>query len=288
MRRLFVLACGILAIATFVLAGLPGVIALDWHGTHLYVLSPMSVSMYDATGRTRLTTTQLPRGFAAAGIVTRKLGDHEHVFVSGFYGREGMVYDYETITADQPDRYSTPDQAAGVDFGKRNGRPGLFVASAVTNSIYFMDLDLRGTAKPVAYVPAAAAIGPIIFDPLRNHLIVGDTGRSAIFDIDVATGKYRSILASKIARPASFAFDETFSTLYVADSRAGRIHVLRADPSGSWVVRDSISVDSRGISSLALGPRNTLFVGDTSARVYQLSLATRTRSLLFQLFQYHQ
>ena len=111
-----------------------------------------------------------------------------------------------------------------------------------------------------------------MFDQNRNRLIVGDTGRGALYDVDVTTGSYQQI-ASDLGRPISFAFGPQFKSLYVADYMYGRVHILRLD-NGAFKRIDSITTGLRNLSAVALGPDDTLFLAD-GTNAYQLSLKTK-------------
>jgi DNA-binding beta-propeller fold protein YncE len=268
----FLIAFAGLAVA---MAAGSGPIALDWHkGGHLYVLlTNGSVSVLDETTKRKLATIPSQFGMVPVEIYSARLKGREFVFVSGFWGRTGSVWQY--TDAGQPyARFDTPEQAASFDLDAE--RHLLYVASPVTSFVYAIDIDKNGSsAKRVAYIREAEAVGPVIFDPGRNRVIVADTGRGILYDVDVKTGAYKQI-ASDLGRPISLGFDAAYQTLFVADSASGRVHVLRLE-NGAFKRGDAITTGLRNLSAVTFGPDDTLFVADGDG-AYQLSLKTKKLS----------
>lgn len=264
-----------LVCATVALAATSGPIALDWHkGGYLYVLlKDGSVSILDgATKRKRATIPSL-FGMVPVEIFSARLKDREYVFVSGFWGRSGSVWQY-TAEGQPYARYETPEQAASFDIDP--DRRVLYLASPVTNVLYSINLDQKGSsAKRVVYLRDAEGAGPVIFDRGRNRVMLGDTGHGVMYDIDVSNGSYRQV-ASGLGRPISFDFDATSTTLYLAESLQGRIFVFRLE-NGTFKQADVIPTGLRRLSGLTIGPDDALFVADATS-VYHLSLKTKKLS----------
>lgn len=275
MRRLRV---AIVVLAALALAATPsnGPIALDWHpGGRFYVLQKNGgVSVVDPAAKKQVAAIPALFGMVPAEIFSARLQDREYVFVSGFWGRSGTVWQY-TADGKPYARFETPEQAASFDVDA--ARHLLYVASPVTNVVYSIDLEQHGsTARRVAYLRDAEAIGPVVFDPGRNRVMVGDTGNGALYDVDVTNGTYQKI-ASDLGRPISLAIGPAFRSLYVADAVSGRVHIFRVDK-GALRRADVIPTGLRGLSAVTSGPDDTLFVADGSA-VYQVSLKTKKLTL---------
>jgi DNA-binding beta-propeller fold protein YncE len=268
-----------LIIVTTLIGGVSGPVAIDWHsGGQLCVLyKPGVAQVVDVARRLRVTTIPIPTGLQPVEIVSARLQEREYVFVSGFLGRTGAIYQYDT-KGKLLNRYETPEQAASFDIdpSKGSSRRMVYVASSVNNAVYAINLDQKGAfPKTVTYIKEAAAIGPVIFDQGRNRLIVGDTAQGGgLYEIDCATGAYRQTISVLPGRPISFAFDGTFKTLYIA-AVTGRIDVLKLDGSGMFRQAETIPTDLRNLSAVSLGPNDTLFLADSYRGLYQLSLRTR-------------
>ncbi len=115
------------------------------------------------------------------------------------------------------------------------------------------------------------AVGPVIFDPGRNRVIVADTGSGVLYDVDVTTGSYEQF-GSELGRPISLGLDATFKTLFVADAASGRIQVFRLQ-NGAFKRALTITTSLRSLSGVTPGPADTLFIAD-GAGAYQLALKT--------------
>jgi DNA-binding beta-propeller fold protein YncE len=269
-----------LIIVATVIGGVSGPVAIDWHnGGNLCVLyKPGVVLVIDLARRLRINTIPIPTGLQPVEIVSARLQEREYVFVSGFLGRTGTIYQYDA-KGKLLNRYETPEQAASFDIdpSKGSSRRLIYAASPVNNAVYAINLDQKGAfPKTVTYIKEAAAIGPVIFDQGRNRLIVGDTAQGGgLYEIDCATGAYRQTIPALPGRPISFAFDATFKTLYIAEAATGRIEVLKLDGSGMFRQTETIPTDLRNLSGLSLGPSDTLFLADSYRGLYQLSLRTR-------------
>ena len=262
----------VLAALSIAAAAADGPIALDWHqGGHLFVLLKNgSVSILHEVTKRKLGTIPALFGMEPVEIFSARLREREYVFISGFWGRSGTVWQY-TAEGKPYARFETPQQAASFDVDP--DRRVLYLASPVTNVVYGINLDQNGSsAKRVAIIREAEAVGPVIFDRGRNRVMVGDTGRGALYDVDVTNGSYRQI-GSDLGRPISLGVGPAFKTLYVADSLTGRIHVFRLQ-NGAFQHADAIATGLFGLSAVTLGPDNTLFIADGRS-TYQLSLATR-------------
>ena len=270
-RGIVIVLAGLAAAA----AASNGPIAMDWHqGGHLYVLLKNgSVSVLDEITKRKLATIPSLFGMVPVDIFSARLKEREYVFVSGFWGRSGTVWQY--TAAGQPyARFETPEQAASFDIDPE--RHLLYVASPVTNFVYSIDLDQKtSSSKRVTYIREAEGIGPVIFDRGRNRLMVGDTARGVLYDVDVKAGSYQQI-ASGLGRPISIGIGAAFKTLYVADEVTGRIHVLRLE-NGGFKKAEAIATGLRSLSGVTLGPDDTLFVAD-GFNAYQLSLKTKKLS----------
>lgn len=269
--RVLMTALAVLALA----AANKGPIALDWHpGGRLYLLLPNgSVSILEETTKRKLTTIPSMFGIVPVEIYSTQIKGREYVFVSGFLGRSAAVWQY-TSEGKPFARFATPEQAASFDVDP--GRRVLYVASPVTNLVYAIGLDQTGSsAKRVAYLREAEAVGPIIFDEGRNRLLVGDTGRGTLYEIDPTTGAYQQI-ASDLGRPMSLAMDTAFKTLFVADAMTGRIYLFRLEK-GAFKRADAIFTGLRDLSTVSLGPGETIYVADEKS-AYQFSLKTKKLS----------
>jgi hypothetical protein len=228
-----------------------------------------SVSVLDEVTKRKLATIPSLFGMVPVEIFSARLKEREYVFVSGFWGRSGAVWQY-TAEGQPYARFETPEQAASFDIDP--DRHLLYIASPVTNVVYAIDLNQKGSsAKRIAYLREAEAVGPVIFDRGRNRLILGDTGRGTLYDIDVKTGTYAQI-ASDLGRPISLGIDATYKTLFLADYSTGRIHVFRLEK-GAFKRAEAIATGLRGLSAVTSGPDDTLFIGDGNG-AYQLSLKT--------------
>jgi hypothetical protein len=249
-----------------------GPISLDWHqGGYLYLLLKNgSVSILEETTKQRLATIPTTFGLDPAEIFSARLKERDYVFVSGFVGRNGAVYQY-TAEGKPYAKFATPEQAASFDVDPE--RRLLYVASPVTNVVYAINLDQKGSAaKRVAYIREAEAVGPIIFDRVRNRVMVGDAARGVLYEVDVTTGSYRPI-ATDLGSPISLGIGPQFKTLYIADRLGGRIHIFRLE-NGAYKRIDTIETGLRSLSAVATGPSETVFVADGS-NAYQLSLKTK-------------
>lgn len=275
MRRLRI---AVVALAGLAAAAAPsnGPIALDWHpGGRFYVLQKNgSVSVVDVGAKKQVASIPVLFGMMPAEIFSARLQDREYVFVSGFWGRSGTVWQY-TADGKPYARFETPEQAASFDVDA--ARHLLYVASPVTNVVYSIGLDQHGSnARRVAYLRDAEAIGPVVYDPGRNRVIVGDTGRGALYDVDVSSGAYQQI-ASDVGRPISLAIGPAFRTLYVADELSGRVHIFRRDKE-AFRAAEVIPTGLRGLSAVTSGPDDTMFVAD-GHNTYQVSLKTKKLTL---------
>jgi hypothetical protein len=266
------IAIALAGVAVVMAAG-NGPIALDRHeGGQLYLLLKNgSVSILDGVTKRKVATIPPLFGMVPVEIFSARLKEGEFVFVSGFWGRTGSVWQY-TAAGKPYARFDTPEQGASFDVDPK--RRVLYVASPVTNVVYAMQLDQKGSvARRVAYIREAEAVGPVIFDPGRNRLMVGDTGDGVLYDVDVATGSYRPV-ASDLGRPISFGIDAAYKMLFLADSLTGRVHVFRLE-NGAFKRAESIPTGLRNLSAVTLGPDDSLFVAD-GVGVYQLFLKTKT------------
>jgi sugar lactone lactonase YvrE len=265
----------VIALAGLVLsaAAVNGPIGLDWHqGGYLYVLLRNgSVSILEETTKRRLATIPTTFGLDPAEIFSARLKERDYVFVSGFVGRNGAVYQY-TAEGKPYAKFATPDQAAAFDVDP--DRRILYVASPVTNVVYAINLDQKGagTAKRIAYIREAEGVGPIVFDRVRNRVLVGDAGGGTLYDVDVTNGAYRQI-ASDLGSPISFGIGPQSRTLYIADRAAGRIYVFRLE-NNVFKRTDTIDTGLRSLAAVATGPPDSVFVADGN-NVYQLSLKTK-------------
>lgn len=264
----------VIALAVLAMAAAPsnGPIALDRHkGGHLYVLLKNgSVLVLDENTKRKLATIPSLFGMAPAEIFSARIKEREYVFVSGFWGRFGTVWQY-TAEGNLYARFETPEQGASFDVDP--GRHLLYITSPVTNVVYAIDIDLRGSApKRVAYLRDAEAVGPVIFDQGRNRLMIGDTGRGVLYDVDVTKGSYQQV-ASDLGHPISLGIDSTSQTLYLAESLAGRVHVFRLE-NGAFKHAEAIPTGLRSLSAVTVGQDDTLFVADGYG-LYQLSLKTK-------------
>lgn len=249
-----------------------GPIAMDWHpGTNLYLLLKNgSVSIID--GVTKRRVAQIPPlfGMVPAEVYSARLKEGQFIFVSGFWGRTGSIWQY-TAEGKPYARFETPEQGASFDVDP--ARRLVYVASPVTSIVYSISLD-QGSAAPkrVAYLRDAEAVGPLILDRGRNRLLVGDVGRGIVYDVDPATGSYQQ-LATNVGRPMSLATDATYKTLFVADALAGRIFLFRLE-NGAFKQAEVIPTGLRTLSTVTMGPDDTVFLGD-GVNAYQLSLKTK-------------
>jgi DNA-binding beta-propeller fold protein YncE len=90
---------GILAALTglaVAVAATNGPIAMDWHpGGRLYVLLKNgTVSILDGTTKKKVSTIPQLFGIVPVEIFAAQLNGREYVFVSGFWGRTGSVWQY--------------------------------------------------------------------------------------------------------------------------------------------------------------------------------------------------
>lgn len=270
-------AAAILLAALWLAAAAPstGPIGLDWHqGGNLFVLLKNGgVSILDVTTKRKVASIPPLFGTVPAEIFSARLNGSEYVFVSGFWGRSGTVWQY-TADGRPYAHFETPEQGASFDVDP--DRRLLYVASPVTNVVYAIALDHKGSAaKRVAYIEDAEAVGPVVFDRVRNRVMVGDTGRGVLYEVDPATGSHQQI-AADLGRPISLGIGPAYRRLFIADSVSGRIHVLRLE-NGVYKRTDTIDTGLRKLSAVTIGPDETIFVADGTG-AYQLSLATKKLS----------
>jgi sugar lactone lactonase YvrE len=272
MKRIVLSVVAALAGLTLAAAAANGPIAMDWHpGGRLYLLLKNgTVSILDGTTKRKVATIPQRFGIVPVEIFAARLKGVEYVFVSGFFGRSGAVWQY-TADGKPYARFETPEQAASFDVD--DARHLLYVASPVTNVVYSIDLDQKGSsAKRVAYIREAEAVGPIVYDAGRNRVLVGDTGSGILYDVDVKSGAYQPT-ATGLGRPISLGIDAECKGLLVADEMTGRIYVFRLE-NGAFKKTEAIGTGFRTLSGVTFGPDDTLYVAD-GTNAYQLSLKTK-------------
>lgn len=266
--RILMIALAVLSLA----AATRGPIALDWHpGGRLYLLlTNGSVSILEETTKRKVATIPSVFGIVPVEIYSAKIKGREYVFVSGFVGRSAGVWQY-TAEGQSFARFATPEQAASFDVDP--ARRLLYVASPVTNLVYAIALDQPGSSpKRIAYLRDAEAVGPILFDEGRNRVLVGDTGRGTLYEIDPTTGAQQQI-ASDLGRPMSLAMDAAFKTLYVADAMTGRVYLFRVE-NGALKRGEAVFTGLRDLSTVSLGPGDTIYVANEKG-AYQFSLKSK-------------
>jgi hypothetical protein len=272
MKRIVLSVVAALAGLAVAVAAANGPITMDWHpGGRLYLLLKNgSVSILDGTTKRKVATIPQLFGIVPVEIYSARLNGVEYVFVSGFSGRSGGVWQY-TAEGKPHARFETPEQAASFDVDPT--RHLLYVASPVTNVVYSISLDQKGSsAKRVAYIREAEAVGPVVYDAGRNRVMVGDNGNGALYEVDVKSGSYQKA-ASDLGRPISLGIDEACKTLLVADELTGRVYVFRLE-NGAFKKTEAITTGFRTLSGVTFGPDDTAYVAD-GTNAYQLSLKTK-------------
>ncbi|MEA2164463.1 MAG: SMP-30/Gluconolactonase/LRE-like region [Thermoanaerobaculia bacterium] len=267
--RIIVIVLAALALAV---AASNGPIALDWHqGGSLYVLLKNgSVSVLDGVTKRKLRTIPSEFGVEPVEIFSTRLKEGEFVFVSGFSGRSGAIYQY-SADGKPYGKLATPEQGAGFDIDP--DRRLLYIISPVTNVLYALSIDQKGAApKRIAYIREAEASGPLIYDRGRNRVVLGDSARGVLYEVDVTNGSYRAI-AFGLGRPMSLAIGPMTRTLYVADALTGKVHIFRLE-NGAFKVSEALATGLRTLSAVTLGPDDSLIVADGFG-TYQLSLKTK-------------
>lgn len=254
-------------------------VAMHWHqGGNLFVLSNAGeVGVYDAEQRRLIRTFPIARNIRPADLTSAKIFDAETLFVSGFYGRQSVVLQYSP-EGKLLNRFDVPDLAAGIDVDPENDV--LYVASPIARTVYVIALvDTNRTARPrrLSYLGGAQTLGPLIYDEPRKRLLVADTQAGRIYSVDCKTGLYK-MLTSGLFLPTALAFDNTFSTLYVADAGDGKVQVLsfsQVQPPKAY------KTSLRDLTSVARAPdAETVFIGDDKKGVFLFTPKTGEKTLI--------
>jgi outer membrane protein assembly factor BamB len=252
-------------------------VAMHWHqGRNLFVLSQAGeVGVYDAEQRRIIRTFPIARNIRPADLTSAKIFDAETLFVSGFYGRQSVVLQYSP-EGKLLNRFNVPDLATGIDVDPKNDL--LYVASPISRTVYGIALaDTNRTPRRLAYLGVAQTLGPLIYDEPRKRLLVADTQAGRLYAVDPKTGSYK-MLTSGLYLPTALAFDNTFSTLYVADAGDGKVQVLsfsQVQPPKAY------KTSLRDLTSVARAPdAETVFIGDDKKGVFLFTPKTGEKTLI--------
>jgi 6-phosphogluconolactonase (cycloisomerase 2 family) len=268
------IASAILLTASASFAAKP--VAMDWHnGGSLYVLSKSGeVGVYDVERRHRLRTFSIESKIQAADIVSARIFNAETVFVSGFYGRQGVILQYSP-EGKLLNRFTMPDLTVGLDVDP--DAHVLYVACPNSRTIYSIDLAAQGPRPQLlAFIGLARTLGPVTFDAPRKQLIVGDPQSGSLFAIDCRR-KSIARLTNGLGGPVALAFDKSYSSLYVADYIGGKIHVIKFPPP----IRSAkaVATSLHDLSAIAPSPADdNVFIADEERGVFLLSTRTGEKS----------
>jgi len=254
-------------------------IAVDYHlDGPLFVLSSEGeVSQIGDTGSESLLMTTEAYGFRPVDIVSARLGEQNYVFVSGFIGREGIIFQY-TSSGVFVARFSSPQLAAGFDVDTGSQSPLheslMYVASPVANAVFALDIaNPSKSPRTIASIKEAVSLGPLIFDRQLNKLFVGDQGNGKLYEINLSDG-HHSTVATDLGTPVALALSEDDATLYVADSAGGRIIKVAAVGHERRTTRTIPTTKGAFVrlSGLAAGPRGTLYLADFQKGIFQITM----------------
>ena len=128
-----------------------------------------------------------------------------------------------------------------------------------------------------------------------GHLLVGDQGLGAVFDVDVATGRSVPVVQG-LRSPSGLAYDPSAHTVYVSDTGGGRVLAVNLSmpaPSPFLVATglagpEGVALDRDGTVLIVEGDTGRLFrVGGSGRRELVASgLPTRTTGIGLPLLNY--
>jgi len=229
----------------------------------LYVLDHLTGSRHTVVGNFGI--------YRALDMTITSNGNQEEYFVSLYRGGSEMLavvrgYTFDgKVTGEWITRQSIV-AGIGIDGSTRRA----YLADARTPQILTLDLTRSGTSpKTFASVRGAESLGPLVFDPTQQQVIVGDVAGGRVFAVTTTTGA-TVLLADKIGEPSALALDVTGNRVLVADAAGHRIFALALKPLKS--VLFAALPAFREPRALAIGAGGTIWVGDIRAqRLFQLT-----------------
>jgi DNA-binding beta-propeller fold protein YncE len=171
-------------------------------------------------GKPAITGTfRLPTGWAGSDIVSAQVNGQNVLFLSLNFGLNGQV-SMVSPTGSMIRSWSFRNGVAGIDYD--SGSSTLFVASGRTPEVFRVDVSKNTQPQSIAEASGSQRLGPILYDPQVNAVLVGDLVMGAIYKVDMSSHK-SSLLFSQMTSPQAMKLSPDGSSLYVADAGARRI-----------------------------------------------------------------
>jgi len=250
-------------------------IAMDYHsGGNLYVLGAEGQVWGISASGTRMLMSSQAYGFRAADIVSARLNGQETIFISGFLGREGIIFQYSASSGQLLGKTPTPELAAGFDVDPGTQSPKnehiLYVASPVTNTVFSFRVETGQMIGQLASLKDAGSLGPLLFNRFHNSVFVADPLKGRVYEIGVNGERY-SVIATG-GNPTALALGDD-GDLYVADAQNGKILRFMTNSSTQSYSPRVLTIPQllSRLSGLSIGPSGTLFIADQEKGVFQLS-----------------
>ncbi|MGD0832178.1 MAG: hypothetical protein ABR907_14640 [Terracidiphilus sp.] len=182
----------------------------------LYVLDAQgAVHAVDfPNGKAAVTGTfQFPKGWAASDIVSAQFNGQDVLFVAANYGMTGVLTRY-SVTGTWQASWNLPNGVSSLAYDAGNSI--LYATSGHTAEIYRINVGKGGAPEAFVKTPGIERLGPMLFDPKQNALLVADLVLGSIFKVDIAhrslavfCGGLRSASALKLSADGTL--------LYVSD-----------------------------------------------------------------------
>ena len=188
----------------------------------LYVLGAQGVvrAVDFQSGKAAITGSfRLPPGWAGSDIVSAQVSGQNILFIAVNYGLTGQVNMYST-TGNLIRSWTLRSGVAGIDYDASDST--LFVASGRTPEIFRITVTNGSQPQFVAEASGSQRLGPILYDPNEQALLVGDLVMGAIYKVDI-THHSSSLLITELTIPQELKLSPDRATLFVADAGARRI-----------------------------------------------------------------